>query len=164
MITDNQIEHSSWTTHTKMLFFITKGSDSNINATNFWMSFVSIFNLTRLLLLRAVFVGANTVQAWHASSDDNKFKCYKKKINTNQYCMINQGETMFHKAACGWSTLDLCYHNWHLLTWVWAAKLYFTMRFYLPCYLHVLLISNTLKSGLCRRLWTTIPPTGKLSW
>lgn len=37
--------------------------------------------------------------------------------------MINQGETMIHKAARRWSTLDLCCHNWHLLTWVWAAIL-----------------------------------------
>ena len=35
------------------------------------------------------------MQAWHASSDDNRFKCCKKKIKTTQCCMINQGETMF---------------------------------------------------------------------
>ena len=60
------------------------------------MIFVSMFNLTRFLLLRAVFVGANTVHAWHASSDDIRFMCYKtnnKNKSLLKHCLIRQPDS-----------------------------------------------------------------------
>ena len=60
------------------------------------MIFVSMFNRTRFLILRAVFVGANTVHPWHASSDDIRFMCYKtnnKNKSLLKYCLIRQPDS-----------------------------------------------------------------------